>query len=199
MARPCDSPGRGAGSLFVRPGLDLFRWTGPSVQRIDCPKVCERSGSLAPEFHVERGPSQRCGGWSRSTGRRGQARVPSARRLAERLGWRLLDTGAHVPRHDPGRAPRRHGPGDDQALGALAAASRSASHPGLVLLDGEDITAMVARGRGHPRLALPGRQSERAAANSSPGSASSPPRTTSLPKDATRARSSFPTPSASTS
>jgi cytidylate kinase len=73
----------------------------------------------------------------------GAGKSTVARRLAERLGWRLLDTGAMY--RAVTLAALRAGTDleDDQALGALASRVVVRLPPGGVLLDGEDITALV--------------------------------------------------------
>jgi cytidylate kinase len=73
----------------------------------------------------------------------GAGKSTVARRIAERFGWRLLDTGA-MYRAVTVAALRAGTPlEDDQALGRLAASLSIRLPPGLVLLDGEDITALV--------------------------------------------------------
>jgi cytidylate kinase len=73
----------------------------------------------------------------------GAGKSTIARRLAERLGWRLLDTGAMY--RAATLAALRAGVDleSDEALGRLAERVTVRLPPGRVLLDGEDITAMV--------------------------------------------------------
>jgi CMP/dCMP kinase len=73
----------------------------------------------------------------------GAGKSTVARRLAERLGWRLLDTGAMY--RAVTLAALRAGVDleSDPALGALAARVTVRLPPGQVLLDGEDITTVV--------------------------------------------------------
>jgi cytidylate kinase len=73
----------------------------------------------------------------------GAGKSTVARRLAERLGWRLLDTGAMY--RAVTLAALRAGTDleSDEALGALASLVTVRLPPGRVLLDGEDITALV--------------------------------------------------------
>jgi CMP/dCMP kinase len=73
----------------------------------------------------------------------GAGKSTVARRLAERLGWRLLDTGAMY--RAVTLAALRAGVDleSDPALGDLAARVSVRLPPGQVLLDGEDITTVV--------------------------------------------------------
>ncbi|HWE39884.1 MAG TPA: (d)CMP kinase [Isosphaeraceae bacterium] len=73
----------------------------------------------------------------------GAGKSTVARRLADRLGWRLLDTGAMY--RAVTLAALRSGADleSDEALGALAGRVSVELPPGRVLLDGEDITAIV--------------------------------------------------------
>lgn len=73
----------------------------------------------------------------------GAGKSTVARRLAERLGWRLLDTGAMY--RAVTLAAIRSGTDlhSDEALGALADRVTVELPPGKVVLDGEDITAVV--------------------------------------------------------
>jgi len=73
----------------------------------------------------------------------GAGKSTVARSLAERLGWRLLDTGAMY--RAVTLAALRAGADleSDEALGALACRLDVRLPPGRVLLDGEDITALV--------------------------------------------------------
>jgi cytidylate kinase len=73
----------------------------------------------------------------------GAGKSTLARRLAERLGWRLLDTGAMYRAVTLAALRARTDLENDQALGALAARVSIRLPPGQVLLDGEDITAIV--------------------------------------------------------
>ena len=73
----------------------------------------------------------------------GAGKSTVARRLADRLGWRLLDTGAMY--RAVTLAALRAGVDleSDAALGALAAVVEVRLPPGLVLLDGEDVSALI--------------------------------------------------------
>src|SRR6516162_4053134 len=73
----------------------------------------------------------------------GAGKSTVARLLAERLGWRFLDTGAMY--RAVTLAALRLGTDltSDQALGALAARLSVSLPPGRVLLDGEDVTAAI--------------------------------------------------------
>jgi cytidylate kinase len=73
----------------------------------------------------------------------GAGKSTIARRLAERLGWRLLDTGAMY--RAVTLAALRAGVDleSDEALGRLAERVTVRLPPDRVVLDGEDITAMV--------------------------------------------------------
>jgi CMP/dCMP kinase len=73
----------------------------------------------------------------------GAGKSTVSRRLAERLGWRLLDTGAMY--RAVALAALRAGVDltRDDALGALAAALSISLPPGRVLLDGEDVAALI--------------------------------------------------------
>lgn len=73
----------------------------------------------------------------------GAGKSTVARRLAERLGWRLLDTGAMY--RAVALAALRAGVDleSDRQLGALAERLTVELPPGQVLLDGEDVSALV--------------------------------------------------------
>jgi cytidylate kinase len=73
----------------------------------------------------------------------GAGKSTVSRLVAERLGWRLLDTGAMY--RAVALAALRQGVdlSSDAALGALAARVRVELPPGRVLLDGEDVTPLV--------------------------------------------------------
>src|SRR5438445_3815550 len=66
-----------------------------------------------------------------------------ARRLADRLGWRLLDTGAMYRAVTLAALRAGTDLASDSALTTLAARVAIRLPPGRVLLDGEDITAIV--------------------------------------------------------
>ena len=73
----------------------------------------------------------------------GAGKSTVARQIAERLAWRLLDTGA-MYRAATVAALRAGTPlEDDQALGRLAASLSIRLPPGSVLLDGEDVSTLV--------------------------------------------------------
>ena len=73
----------------------------------------------------------------------GAGKSTVSRRLAERLGWRMLDTGAMY--RAIALAALRAGIDlhDDTALGALAARVSVALPPDAVLLDGEDVSREI--------------------------------------------------------
>ncbi len=73
----------------------------------------------------------------------GAGKSTVARRLAERLGWRLLDTGAMYRAVALAALRAKLDLESDEALGALVARVRVGLPPGRVLLDGEDVTAEV--------------------------------------------------------
>ena len=73
----------------------------------------------------------------------GAGKSTIARRLAERLGWRLLDTGAMYRAVTLAALRAGLDLESDQALGALAEGVTIRLPPGQVLLDGEDVTALV--------------------------------------------------------
>ncbi|SIO62338.1 cytidylate kinase [Singulisphaera sp. GP187] len=73
----------------------------------------------------------------------GAGKSTVARQIAERLAWRLLDTGA-MYRAATVAALRAGTPlEDDQALGTLAASLSIRLPPGSVLLNGEDVSTLV--------------------------------------------------------
>lgn len=73
----------------------------------------------------------------------GAGKSTVARKLADRLGWRLLDTGAMY--RAVTLAALRAGTDleSDEALGELAAQISIRLPPGQVLLDGEDVSSVV--------------------------------------------------------
>jgi cytidylate kinase len=73
----------------------------------------------------------------------GSGKSTAARLLAGRLGWSLLDTGAMF--RAVTLAAHRDGldPSDSDALGDLADRLRVEFPPGLVLLDGQDVTGQI--------------------------------------------------------
>jgi cytidylate kinase len=73
----------------------------------------------------------------------GAGKSTVARRLAERLGWRLLDTGAMYRAVTLAALRAGADLDSDDALGAVAARVTVRLPPGQVWLDGEDITATV--------------------------------------------------------
>jgi cytidylate kinase len=73
----------------------------------------------------------------------GAGKSTVARRLADRLGWRLLDTGAMYRAVTLAALRAGVDLGSDQALGALAAGVAVRLPPGRVLLDGEDVTGLI--------------------------------------------------------
>jgi cytidylate kinase len=73
----------------------------------------------------------------------GAGKSTVARRLAERLGWRLLDTGAMYRAVTLAALRAGTDLASDRALGDLARRVSIVLPPGRVLLDGEDITAIV--------------------------------------------------------
>jgi cytidylate kinase len=73
----------------------------------------------------------------------GAGKSTVSRRLADRLGWRLLDTGAMYRAVTLAAFRAGTDLASDAALGALAARVSVKLPPGRVLLDGEDVTALV--------------------------------------------------------
>jgi len=73
----------------------------------------------------------------------GAGKSTVARTLAERLGWRLLDTGAMYRAVTLAALRAQVDLESDEALGALASRVGVRLPPGRVLLDGEDISALV--------------------------------------------------------
>lgn len=73
----------------------------------------------------------------------GAGKSTVARQLAERLGWRLLDTGAMYRAVTLAALRAGSDLESDEALGILAARVSIRLPPGKVLLDGEDISAVV--------------------------------------------------------
>lgn len=73
----------------------------------------------------------------------GAGKSTVSRRLAERLGWRLLDTGAMYRAVTLAALRAGADPGDAEALAALVARVSVQLPPGRVVLDGEDVTALV--------------------------------------------------------
>ena len=70
----------------------------------------------------------------------GAGKSTVARRLAERLGWRLLDTGAMYRAVTLAALRAGVDLGSDEALGGLAGKITVRLPPGRVLLDDEDVT-----------------------------------------------------------
>jgi CMP/dCMP kinase len=73
----------------------------------------------------------------------GAGKSTVAVRLAERLGWRLLDTGAMYRAVTLAALRRGVDLESDEALGELAGQITVQLPPGRVLLDGEDVTASI--------------------------------------------------------
>jgi CMP/dCMP kinase len=73
----------------------------------------------------------------------GAGKSTVARVLAERLGWRLLDTGAMYRAVTLAALRAKVDLTSDSALGALASRVEVSLPPGRVLLDSEDITRIV--------------------------------------------------------
>ena len=73
----------------------------------------------------------------------GAGKSTVARRLAERLGWRLLDTGAMYRAVTLAALRRGVDLESDEALGELAGRIIVGLPPGRVLLDGEDVTTEI--------------------------------------------------------
>jgi cytidylate kinase len=73
----------------------------------------------------------------------GAGKSTVARRLADRLGWRLLDTGAMYRAVTLAALQAGADLESDQALGELAARVTVRLPPGRVLLDGEDVTDSI--------------------------------------------------------
>ncbi len=73
----------------------------------------------------------------------GAGKSTVARLLADRLGWRLLDTGAMYRAVTLAAIRLGVDLGSDEALGELADRITVRMPPGLVLLDGEDVTSAI--------------------------------------------------------
>lgn len=73
----------------------------------------------------------------------GAGKSTVARQVADRLGWRLLDTGAMYRAVTVAALQAGTPLDDDQALGALAAGVAVQLPVGKVLLNGEDVTSLV--------------------------------------------------------
>jgi CMP/dCMP kinase len=73
----------------------------------------------------------------------GAGKSTVAQRLAARLGWRLLDTGAMYRAVTLAALRRGVDLGSDQALGELASRLHVSLPEGRVLLDGEDVSATI--------------------------------------------------------
>jgi cytidylate kinase len=73
----------------------------------------------------------------------GAGKSTVARCLAERLGWRLLDTGAMCRAVTFAAIRSAIDPADEPALAALTDRLRVELPPGRVVLDGEDITSLI--------------------------------------------------------
>ena len=73
----------------------------------------------------------------------GAGKSTVARRLADRLSWRLLDTGAMYRAMTVAALRAGTNLESDAALGALAARVEIRLPPGHVLLDGEDVSAQI--------------------------------------------------------
>ena len=73
----------------------------------------------------------------------GAGKSTVAQRLADRLGWRLLDTGAMYRAVTLAALRSESDLGSDETLGALAEHVTVRLPAGRVLLDGEDVTALI--------------------------------------------------------
>ena len=73
----------------------------------------------------------------------GAGKSTLARLLAERLGWRLLDTGAMYRAVALAAVRRGIELNHDDAIGALSESLSIVMPPGRVLLDGEDVAASI--------------------------------------------------------
>ncbi len=73
----------------------------------------------------------------------GAGKSTVARRLAEGLGWRLLDTGAMYRAVTLAAIRAEIDMTSEDALGTLAERISVRLPPGLVLLDGQDVTALI--------------------------------------------------------
>src|SRR6478752_6471523 len=73
----------------------------------------------------------------------GAGKSTVARRLADRLGWRLLDTGAMYRAVTLAALRAGIDLESEAALGSLAERVSVRLPPGLVLLDGEDVTGLI--------------------------------------------------------
>jgi cytidylate kinase len=75
----------------------------------------------------------------------GAGKSTVARRVAERLGWRFLDTGAMYRALTWAALRQGIDPADQQAVAALAERLTISLPPGRVLLDGEDVSQAIRR------------------------------------------------------
>lgn len=73
----------------------------------------------------------------------GAGKSTAARRLAEKLGWRFLDTGAMYRAVTLAAVRAQTDLSSDQALSELAAGLTVELFPDRVLLDGEDVTTAI--------------------------------------------------------
>ena len=73
----------------------------------------------------------------------GAGKSTVARALADRLGWRLLDTGAMYRALTLAALRARVDLESEEALGSLAERATVRMPPGRILLDGEDVTDLI--------------------------------------------------------
>src|SRR6478752_3203022 len=76
----------------------------------------------------------------------GAGKSTVARRLADRLGWRLLDTGAMYRAVALAAIRSNVSLRDEEALAQLSGRITVRLTPGAVLLDGEDVSREIRRG-----------------------------------------------------
>ena len=131
--------------------------------------------SLSIPHPVPRVGSMACGEWSPSMGPRGAGKSTVARRLAERLGWRVSRHRCHVSRRHPRRTPRRESTSTRPGPWETWPTARRQLPHGRVILDRRGRHHGDPSARGDQGLRRRGRQPERPAAGWPAGSGISPP------------------------
>ena len=127
----------------------------------------------------------------------GTGKTTTARQVAERLGYRHLDTGAMYRAVALAATRRGVGPEDEDALEALLATSTIDldSGRGRVLLDGQDISEAIRRPRHHPPSGRLRKRTPSAPLPSHPAAAAGPVGRRSRRRTRHSRGRSFPTPS----